>query len=161
MPFCPSCGAPVEGKFCAKCGTPVAGGAAPPPTGTPTPPAPAPQASSGMSPNMAGALAYVLGLITGILFLVLEPYNRNREVRFHAFQSIFFSVSMIIIYIVLMIFGGVLGSVMPLLGHLLTGLVWSLICLGSFVLWVVLIVKTYGGGKMVLPVIGPLAEKQA
>ena len=160
MAFCPSCGAPVEGKFCAKCGTSVAGGAAPP-TGTPLPPTPPPQASSAMAPNVAGALAYVLGLITGILFLVLEPYNRNREVRFHAFQSIFFNVAMIIIYIVLMIFGGVLGAIIPVLGHLLIGLVSMLLWLGSIVLWVVLIVRTYGGSKIILPVIGPLAEKQA
>jgi uncharacterized membrane protein len=114
-----------------------------------------------MAPNVAGALAYVLGLITGILFLVLEPYNRNREVRFHAFQSIFFNVAMIIIYIVLMIFGGVLGAVIPVVGHLLIGLLSMLLWLGSVVLWVVLIVKTYGGSKIVLPVIGPFAEKQA
>lgn len=159
MPFCPSCGAPVEGKFCARCGTPVAGGAAPP-TGAPPPPPP-PQASSGMTPNVAGALAYVLGLITGILFLVLEPYNRDRLVRFHAFQSIFLNLAVIAVYIVLMILGGVLGAVVPLVAGMLFGLLSLVLWLAFLVLWVVLIVKTYGGSKMVLPVIGPLAEKQA
>ena len=43
----------------------------------------------GMTDNVASALCYALGFITGILFLVLAPYNQNRMVRFHAFQSIF------------------------------------------------------------------------
>jgi uncharacterized membrane protein len=114
-----------------------------------------------MTPNVAGALAYVLGLITGILFLVLEPYNRDRLVRFHAFQSIFLNLAVIAVYIVLMILGGVLGAVVPLVAGMLFGLLSLVLWLAFLVLWVVLIVKTYGGSKMVLPVIGPLAEKQA
>ena len=160
MAFCPSCGTPVEGKFCARCGTPVAGGA-PPPTGTPPPSAAPPQAASAMAPNVAGALAYALGLITGIIFLVLEPYNRDREVRFHAFQSIFFNLALIAAYIVLFIFGSVLGMVVPSFGNALIGLFSLLLWLGSIALWVVLIIKAYSGSKLVLPVIGPLAEKQA
>ena len=45
-----------------------------------------------MSPNVAGALAYPLGLITGILFLKIDPYKYDPFVRFHAFQSIFLSL---------------------------------------------------------------------
>ena len=160
MAFCPSCGTPVEGKFCAKCGTPVAGGA-PPPTGTPSPSTAPPQTASTMAPNVAGALAYVLGLITGIIFLVLEPYNRDREVRFHAFQSIFLNLALIVISIGLMILGAIVGAVIPFAGAALLGLVSLLFWLGTIVLWVLLIVKTYSGGKIVLPVIGPLAHKQA
>ena len=114
-----------------------------------------------MQDNVAGGLCYVLGLITGIIFLVLEPYSRNRVVRFHAFQSIFLNVSMIVLYIVLMILGMVLGAVMPFLGAMLVGTVSLVINLGFLVLWVVLMIKTFGGSKIVLPIIGPLAEKQA
>ena len=78
MPFCATCGAAVEGQFCAKCGSRV--GAAPSAAS-----GPAMQASGTMTDNVASALCYVLGLITGILFLVLPPYNRNRSIRFHAF----------------------------------------------------------------------------
>ena len=46
-----------------------------------------------MTDNVASALCYLLGLITGIIFLVLTPYNRNPVVRFHAFQSIFLNVA--------------------------------------------------------------------
>ena len=154
MAFCPSCGTPVEGKFCARCGTPMTGGAPPPPSAQP-------QAASGMTPNVASALCYVLGLITGIIFLVLEPYNRDKQVRFHAFQSIFFNVAMIVVSIVLMIVGAVVGAVIPFAGAALLGLISLLFWLGVMVLWVVLIVKAYGGTKLVLPVIGAMAEKQA
>src|SRR5690242_13181818 len=92
MAFCGSCGAPMEGRFCAKCGA-MAGSAAPASgpslagPGAGAQPAAAPAA--GIGENGASALCYVLGFITGIIFLVLDPYNKNRNVRFHAFQSIF------------------------------------------------------------------------
>ncbi|HSW50239.1 MAG TPA: DUF4870 domain-containing protein [Bryobacteraceae bacterium] len=114
-----------------------------------------------MSPNVAGALCYVLGLITGIIFLVLEPYNRNKEVRFHAFQSIFFNIAVIVIAIALGILGMIVGAVIPFAGAMLLSLVSLLVWLGSLVLWVVLIIKAYGGSRLVLPVIGAMAEKQA
>jgi uncharacterized membrane protein len=116
-----------------------------------------------MQDNVAGTLAYVLGFITGIIFLVLEPYNRNRVVRFHAFQAIYFSGGLFAIHIALMILSS-LFMVIPGMGFLMSGLfgiVSLLVSLGGLVLWIVLLVKTYGGSKMVLPIIGPLAEKQA
>src|SRR5579872_1694089 len=101
MAFCSNCGAQVDGRFCQKCGAPV--GAAPPPPPPPmgagaVPPPPPPPgympqgapASAGLTDNSAAALCYLFGLITGILFLVLAPYNQNRNIKFHAFQSIFF-----------------------------------------------------------------------
>jgi uncharacterized membrane protein len=169
MAFCASCGAQMEGRFCAKCGAMVGATApAPPPAEPPVggmsaaQPAPA-AASSGLSTNGASTLCYLpfaLGLLASILFLVLEPYNRNRTVRFHAFQSLFLHVAGIGIWIALSIVSIVLG----LIAHFLALLVWVLypiIGIGFMVLWIVLIVKTYQGSKLVLPVIGPLAEKQA
>lgn len=89
MPFCATCGSAVEGQFCAKCGSRV--GAAPSVAS-----GPAMQSSGTMTDNVASALCYVLGLITGIIFLVLAPYNKNRSIRFHAFQSIFLHVACIV-----------------------------------------------------------------
>src|SRR5262245_60319726 len=97
MPFCASCGTQVEGRFCPSCGSQVgAGSPAPASAGASVGPA-----AGGMADNVASALCYVLGLITGILFLVLSPYNQNKSIRFHAFQSIFMHVAVIVLYFVL------------------------------------------------------------
>jgi uncharacterized membrane protein len=161
MPFCASCGAQVEGRFCAKCGATVeapAGPAAPPPVGGTYPPLSPPPAVAGMADNAASALCYVLGLITGILFLVLEPYNKNRTIRFHAFQSIFMHVAVIFFYIALRIlFTMVFGLVGFGLG-LVVLMIFNLACLA---LWIFMIVTTYQGRTTVLPIIGPLAQQQA
>jgi|KBSMisStandDraft_5_1062788.scaffolds.fasta_scaffold1234084_2 uncharacterized membrane protein len=147
MPFCATCGAAVEGQFCAKCGSRV--GAAPSAAS-----GPAMQASGTMTDNVASALCYVLGLITGILFLVLPPYNRNRSIRFHAFQSIFLHVACIA--------GGIgiriVLSILTLWGmFFLVSLFW----LACIVLWIYTILQTYQGKTIVLPVIGPIAQQQA
>ncbi|HYP08645.1 MAG TPA: hypothetical protein VER03_20590 [Bryobacteraceae bacterium] len=164
--FCPNCGASVQGRFCAKCGTSVDAAAAPPPgaqsynTGTApgAHPYSAPVATAGgMAPNVAGALSYLLGFITGILFLVLTPYNQDKFVRFHAFQSIFLNAAWIAFWIVetiiMMMLPWGLVTVLSLVAMLL-----SLAFLG---LWILLMVKAYQGERFKLPIIGDLAEKQA
>ena len=149
MAFCATCGSAVEGQFCAKCGSQVGLGAAPSAAS-----GPAMQASGAMADNVAGALCYLVGLITGIIFLVLAPYNQNRVIRFHAFQSIFMNLAWIVIA-----FG--LNIVLVML-HL-----WSLFFLSSFVglaffvLWIVMLIQTYQGKTIVLPLIGPIAKQQA
>jgi len=159
MAFCANCGSQVDGRFCQKCGAPVGAGAVG--GGVNPSPAPAPMAAStGMTDNMAGALCYLFGLITGILFLVLAPYNQNPSVRFNAFQSIFWHVALIALWIVLGIVAIAL-HVIPVLGSLLSALLYLVLGLGGFILWIYLMFKTYNGEKVVLPVIGPLAEKQA
>jgi uncharacterized membrane protein len=167
MPFCKSCGSSVEGQFCAKCGTPVGAAGAPEPTrpaGSEAPVAASPQpaapaGAAGLTDNLAGLLCYILGFITGILFLVLEPYNRNKFIRFHAFQSIFFNVAMFAIFIGLSIVGIVMHFI-PMMWALMA-LVHTVVSLAMFVVWVLLLVKAYQGQRWKLPIIGDLAEKQA
>jgi uncharacterized membrane protein len=149
MPFCPNCGASVDGRFCAKCGTAITAGG---PGDSPTSSAPA--AGTAMADNVASALCYVLGLITGILFLVLAPYNQNRSVRFHAFQSIFMHVAMIVIWFVLSF---LFSITLHFFGALLIPLLW----LAFFAVWLYMIISTYQGKKVVLPVIGGIAQQQA
>lgn len=103
--------------------------------------------SMGLEENVAGLLCYVFGLITGILFLVLE--KDSRFVRFHALQSIFISAALVILNIVL--------TAVPVLGWLI-GILLSLL---GFVLWIILMVKAYQGQWFKLPVVGEMAEKQA
>ncbi len=115
MPFCPTCGAQIaEGATCLKCaGAP----AAPASTATTT--------GTGLTDNVAGALAYVT-IIPAIAFLVLEPYNRKRFIRFHCFQCIFFAVAWTALWIILSIIGHI-----PLLGWA-TLLLWPLVSLAGF-----------------------------
>ena len=96
MTYCAQCGAEVTGAFCPPCGAAVNTGGPQASYAAPGTSASAPAAAvaaPGMSENVAGALCYLLGLVTGIIFWVLAPYNQNRFVRFHAFQSIFFHVA--------------------------------------------------------------------
>jgi len=114
-----------------------------------------------MTDNVAGLLCYVFGLITGVLFLVIEPYNKNPFVRFHAFQSIFYNLFVIALSIVFGIISGIMLAALPFaiwgLWHLVVMLVWLAIFAG----WVMLLIKAYQGARFKLPVIGDLAEKQA
>ena len=157
MPFCASCGTQVDGKFCPKCGASIVSGGAAPPAGAAYA---APVASAPMADNVAGTLCYVLGLITGIIFLVLEPYSKNRAIRFRAFQSIFLNVAIIAIEIV---FGIVFRILLEIIGFLgvFFGIFWPLFGLGCFCLWLYLLYSTYQGKTIVLPIIGPIAQKQA
>ena len=125
----------------------------PPPTYGATP-------SLGMTQNMAGALCYLFGFITGILFLVLAPYNQDRTIRFHAFQSIFLNIAWFVIWVVITII--TLGfRVIPFLGIFISFVLHFAIGLGGLFLWLYMMFKTYNGAKIVLPVVGPMAEKQA
>ena len=146
MAFCANCGAQLTAgaNNCAACGKPVGqsagGGAAA---------APAPVATAGgLQDNVAGALAYVT-VIPAIIFLVLEPYNRNKFIRFHSFQCVFLTVAVFAISIVV--------GFLPLINLLL----WPLLGLGSLALHIICALKAYGNQTFKLPVIGDMAEKQA
>ncbi|MCL4781574.1 MAG: hypothetical protein KJZ70_00925 [Bryobacterales bacterium] len=116
-----------------------------------------------MQQNVAAALCYLVGVLSGIVFLVLEPYNKDRLIRFHAFQSIFLWVAVIVLGIGLSIVSLVLGFI-PMIGWL-AGILMMLLSLvlwfGVFGVWIYLMYKAYNNQRVVLPVIGPLAEKQA
>lgn len=114
-----------------------------------------------MTDNVAGALCYLLGLITGILFLALAPYNQSKFVRFHAFQSIFFNVFWIALWIVEMILSAILHTILPFGVGLLFALLGLVILLGGLLIWIFLLYKAYSNEKYMLPVIGALADKQA
>ena len=97
--------------------------------------------STGLAENVAGLLCYVLGWVSGIVFILIE--QENKFVRFHAMQSI-------IVFGALNIAIGILFWI-PFIG-------WLIPVLG-FILWIVLMVKAYQGTRYKLPWSGNLAEK--
>ena len=101
--------------------------------------------SSGLQENVAGLLCYVLGWISGIIFLIIEP--ENKFVRFHAFQSI-------IVFGILTVIGIALSPI-PFLGLVI---MWLVSVIG-FILWLVLMVMAVQGKEYKLPWAGDLAEK--
>lgn len=102
---------------------------------------------TGLEEKVAGLLSYVLGWVSGIVFVILEP--KNKFVRFHAIQSI-------IVFGAASIAGFILRWI-PFIGFAL-GWIISVIAL---ILWIVLMLKAYQGKKYKLPVSGDMAEKWA
>ena len=109
--------------------------------------------SLGLPENVAGLLCYVLGWVSGLVFLLLEP--ENKFVRFHAVQSIVTFGGVTMISIALSILG-----FMPFLGILFDIANWMLGAL-AFVLWIVLMVKAVQGTMYKLPLAGDFAEKRS
>jgi uncharacterized membrane protein len=132
------------------------------PPQTPPPPhpyiPPAPATSSGLSDNLAAALAYIT-VIPAIIFLILEPYNRIPLVRFHSFQSIGLCIVGILLNVVLRI-GFEILHIIPLAG-LLFGLLSMVLALALFIAWLIAILKALKGEWYKLPFIGDIAERQA
>ncbi len=115
---------------------------------------------TGLTPNLAGALAYSLGIITGILFLVLEPYRRDRFVRFHAMQSIVYFVAALAFSIAWRIMVGVLMSISGWIA-LASMPIRLVISLAMFCLWLFLMFQAYNGREFSIPILGGIARKQA
>jgi uncharacterized membrane protein len=148
MAFCTVCGAQTaDGSTL--CPAHLGASAARPVTAT----------AGGMTDNVAGMLAYVT-IIPAILFLVIEPYNKNRFIRFHAFQNIFLCVAAIVAWIAFFVVSAVLAFI-PILGHLVALLLWLVLSVGLLIVWVMLLIKANQGQMWKLPVIGDMAEKQA
>jgi uncharacterized membrane protein len=144
MAFCNQCGAQIADGMttCTACsGRPAVAVATAGP-------------GTGLADNVAGMLAYVT-IIPAIIFLVVEPYNKSRFIRFHSFQSIFFGVAIFAIQVVLSVM-----TVVPFL-IFITGPLHLLVFLGAVIIWIILLLKANQGLMFKLPVIGDLAEKQA
>ena len=115
----------------------------PSPSGTP----PRPASGTGLQPNVAGLLCYVLTWVTGLIFLLLE--KEDRFVRFHAFQAIDFGV-LWTVFLIVTSFIPAIGPVLAWLGSI-----------AGIVVWVVLMVRAYQGQTWRLPVIGDHAARFA
>jgi uncharacterized membrane protein len=109
--------------------------------------------------NIAGALAYIT-VIPPIIFLLIDPYRKNRFVRFHSLQCLLFWLAMFVIAAVLRLAEPVVFLI-PNFGYLSFLLMAMLSALAAFVIWLVLVVKALQGEALKMPVVGDLAERQA
>lgn len=158
MAACTKCGSTLKegAAFCGSCGAPVGASA-----GTPAPAAGGGATSAGgLTSNVAGLLTYILAPLTSILFLVLEPFNKDKFVRFHAFQSLFFGIACIVLSIVLSILTAIL-AVIPIVGWVIGLILWPVFMLALFLGWIFLMFKAYNNERYMLPVIGKLAAQQS
>ena len=103
--------------------------------------------STGLDPNLAGLLCYLAGLITAIVFLIIE--KENRYVRFHAYQSLAVFGALFVLSLI--------AGFIPVVGKLVSILLAPV----GFILWILLMVKAYQGERYKLPVTGDWAEEQS
>jgi len=103
--------------------------------------------STGLDPNLAGLLCYLLGWITGVVFLIIE--KENRFVRFHAYQSLAVFGALTILSLI--------AGLIPVIGALIRFLLAPV----GLILWILLMVKAYQGERYKLPVAGDWAEEQS
>ncbi len=154
MAFCSSCGANIAdgAGFCPQCGKgqgAASGGGASAGAGT------------GLAENVASGLCYVLGWLTGIIFLLID---KRPSVKFHAAQSIVVFGALHVIQIVLGYmfgFGFMFGRGGSMASWAVAGLISSVVGLACLILWILLMVKAFQGEKFRVPVAAEFADKLA
>lgn len=169
MSACQSCGAAMvaDTRFCQSCGSPtelrsdVTGSAIESPAGVAVMPPPVETGSKTMDTNLVGALTYLAGFITGIIFLVLDPYKSNSFIRFHAFQSIFFNVAWVTFWIVWMILSAVLTPLTAGVFGLIALPLMLIFTLAGFGIWLFLMYQAYQQKLFRLPLVGKFAAEHA
>jgi uncharacterized membrane protein len=137
--LCPSCKTETgsDSTFCPHCGANTVTGAAA-----------AIPAQGGLSETAAGVIAYIT-FIPAIIFLAMEPYNRSSFVRFHAWQSILFGITVIATNFIL--------GLIPIIGWILL----LPLSLGFLILWILVMFKASKGERYKIPFLGNFAEQQA
>jgi uncharacterized membrane protein len=168
MSFCKSCGNELATEtFCASCGSPsmstagisLAGGAQSAAVAIAA--APVAVGPETMATNVVGALTYLTGFITGIIFLVIEPYKANSFIRFHAYQSIFFNVAWVALWIAWMIVSAILMPLTPSVFAVIALPLMLLLSLAGFGIWAFLMYQAYQQKLFKLPIIGKFAAQHA
>ena len=169
MSTCQACGAALaaDTRFCQSCGAPTelkADACVPP---VEVPPAvvvmsPSAQAESKkLDTNVVGALTYLAGFVTGIVFLLLDPYKSNSFVRFHAFQSIIFNVVWVFFWFALMIISAVLTPLTAGIFGLIALPLMLIFAVVGFGIWIFLMYQAYQQKLFKLPIVGKFAAEHA
>jgi uncharacterized membrane protein len=149
MPHCTKCGAAVGENvaFCPACGASQSAHNPGPAVSNP---------SSGLQENVAGALSYALGWITGLIFYFVD---KRSYVRFHAAQSIVVFGALSILSEILSNFFGFSFLTGGWTGFSLGYALWHLVHLVGVILWILLMVKAYQGERFRVPLAADVAEK--
>lgn len=114
----------------------------------------------GIAYNVAGVLSYILWPAACVFFLLVGPYNRNRFVRFHAFQALFLGLAGIVVAVALQIMTSILVLI-PIVGWIIEGILWIAYGIAIVMLVVMVMYKTYNGEQYGVAVIGNLARQQS
>jgi uncharacterized membrane protein len=160
MPFCSSCGADIAGvQFCSQCGQPTGGAAAggPGSAGSAIPPTSPAAAAPVANDNVLGAIAYVT-VIPAIIFLLLEPYNKNRFVRFHALQCLMLAATWFVFWMANLVLAIPL-TFLSFVGTFIQMGLGFVIVVAMVIAWIMAVIKAYNGEEYRLPVIGDYAAK--
>ena len=148
MAFCKACGQEIgTATFCPKCG--ASQGAAAAPAGVPAASTASP--TEGLQENVAGLLCYVLGWVTGLIFLLID---KRPWVKFHAAQSIVVFGGLTVLRIALAFMGGLFG------GFFGWG-IFALLGLVGVILWVLLMIKAYQHETFRVPIAADIADSIA
>ena len=107
--------------------------------------------------NIIAALAYLLGFVTGLIFLYVEPYNQDEYVRFHARQSIGFSVVWFAIEVIV----GVFIAVLPQFLSVILNFLLTIVNIALAVYWIVLMYKAYNGERYRIPELADIVDSIA
>lgn len=118
-----------------------------------------PATAVGLEPNMGAVLSYVLMVppVMPLIMLLLE--KDNKFVRYSAWQSLFFGLFVIAGISALEMLAFAAGHVGRPLEVLLNVLIFAAGA-GSAMTWVYLIIKSYQGKAVKLPVVGDEAAKR-
>lgn len=157
MAFCKACGQELGGAaFCPKCGASQGAVAAP---GAPVVAGSSDSPTAGLEENVAGLLCYLVGWISGLIFLLID---KRSFVRFHGAQSIALNIALVVCWIAFWIVTLILGFITAMMhfpiGFLLVFL-WPIIGIGFLILWIFCMYKAYQHEKFMLPIIGNIVEK--
>ena len=125
--------------------------------------------NAGLDSNVAGTLSYLFGFVSGLIFYLIE--KEDRFVRWHAAQSMAFTGLLAVTYIALTFLGTVVsmmtfsgssgGFLVGSLFGLILGLVWLVAAVGGFIAWAYMMIKTYQGETVRLPVAASIADRLA
>ena len=169
MSSCQSCGTALatDTCFCQSCGSPTEINVGVSPTAVEGPAAGAVMSPPGktepkmMDTNVVAALTYLAGFLTGIIFLVLDPYKSNSFVRFHAFQSIFVNVAWIAFWLIWLILSAVLTPWMAGVFGLIALPLILIFTVAGVGIWIFLMFQAYQQKLFKLPIVGKFAAERA